>query len=286
MENQVITHAVVPAAGFGTRLLPASKAIPKEMFPVVDRPAIEHIAEEIRQAGLSSMVLVTSKNKDSIVDHFDRNFELETILTIKNKNTLLKSIQKFNNLNFINIRQREALGLGHAVYCAKDALSDKPFVVILPDMFIKNGAKYLSHMLNLYKKTGKAVIALMEVPKDKVSSYGIVDGKFSDDYFEINDMVEKPSINRAPSNLAIVGRYVLPHSVIDSLENIKPGVSGEIQLTDSLKELAVNEGMVGVVIKDEIHDIGNPLGFVKANVSYMMDRPEFKNDILEYIKKF
>lgn len=285
--NSNLSHAVVPAAGFGTRLLPGSKTIPKEMFPIVNKPAIEYIADEILEAGLNTIVLVTSKNKESIVDHFDRNFELESILSIKNKSELLKSVQKFNNLNFINIRQKEALGLGHAVYSAKEALGNNPFVVVLPDMFIKNGAHYLKMMLDIYKETGKGVIALMEVPLEQVSSYGVVDGNYilNGERYLITDMIEKPSVDKAPSNLAIVGRYVLPASIIDMLGNTKPGMSGEIQLTDSLKQLAVNEGMIGVIINkdDEIHDIGHPVGFVKANLAYMYENPEYKDEIHEYI---
>lgn len=286
MTNNSITHAVIPAAGFGTRLLPGSKTIPKEMFPIVNKPAIEYIANEVVDAGLSTMVLITSKGKDSLVDHFDKNFELEYLLTSKKKGQLLDSILKFKKLNLINVRQREPLGLGHAVLMAKESLNTgKPFIVILPDMIIKNGASYLKKMIDIYNETGKCVIALMQVPYSDTSSYGIIniDTKISDDMVIINDMVEKPPVNQAPSNLAIVGRYVLPNKVLDKLINSKPDASGEIQLTDALKEIAISDGVIGIIIKDEIHDIGNPLGFVKANISYCLDNVNYSEELKKYI---
>ena len=284
-----ITHAVIPAAGFGTRLLPGSKSIPKEMFPIVNKPAIEYIATEIVDAGLSTMVLITSKGKDSLVDYFDKNFELEQLLSNKKKGALLDSILKFKYLNLVNIRQRDALGSGHAVLMAKESLNDNPFVVVLPDMIIKNGSYYLKKMIDLYNKTGKAVIALMEVPYNEVSSYGIVKINVDDnvtnqdDIVNIVDMIEKPSIDDAPSNLAIVGRYILPNEVLDDLSKGKPDAGGEIQLTDALKRLATTNNMIGVIIKDEIHDIGNPLGFVKANISYCLENDLYKTELKNYI---
>lgn len=290
-------YVVVPAAGFGTRLLPGSKSIPKEMFPVVNKPAIEYIAEETVDAGLLTMVLITSKNKDPLVDHFDRNYELESILKDKKKDMLLDSILKYEKLRLINIRQKEALGLGHAVYMANSVLNRDcvdPFVVMLPDMIIKNGYRYLKTMIDIYYATGKAVIALMEVPYDEVYSYGIVKSKaidlkdydldITDDTLLIEDMIEKPSVDEAPSNLAIVGRYVLPTKILGKLETAKPSSGGEIQLTDALKELSREEGVIGVVIRDEIHDIGNPIGFIKANISYCLENEKYAEQIINYFK--
>jgi UTP--glucose-1-phosphate uridylyltransferase len=257
------------------------------MFPIVNKPAIEYIANEIVDCGLTTMVLITSKNKDSLVDHFDRNYELENLLANKKKSDLLDSIVKFKNLNLINIRQREPLGSGHAVLTAKDAINNNPFVVILPDMLIKNGDKYMKNMIDIFNMYGKGVIALMEVPINEVSAYGIVkiDKSYSSNYIMITDMIEKPLINEAPSNLAIVGRYVLPNKVLDKLKYIKPDRTGEIQLTNALKELATEEGMIGIIIKDEIHDIGNPLGFVKANISYCLENKFYADELKKYMKK-
>lgn len=286
----LIEHVIVPAAGYGTRLLPGSKTIPKEMFPIVNKPAIEYIADEAEKSGINNIILITSSNKESLVDHFDNNFELETILANKNKNDMLKSITKYEGLNFVNIRQRQALGLGHAVHCANKVIIDRPFGVILPDMFIVDGYKYMSKMCELYKKSGgKGVIALMKVPHDKVSSYGIIKGSPIENYndeniINIDDLIEKPPIDEAPSNLAILGRYILPNKVMSILEHEEADHSGEIQLTNSLKKLAQTDGLIGLIVDAEIHDIGSPLGFIKANISYALQNPKYKDDISDYIK--
>jgi UTP--glucose-1-phosphate uridylyltransferase len=279
---------IVPAAGYGSRMLPASKAIPKEMITIVNKPAIECIVAEIVTSGLTTIVFITSPNKESLINHFDRNYELEQILSTKGKTTLLDSITKYKGLDFTNIRQREALGLGHAVFMAKTAIAHNPFVVVLPDMIIKDGAEYMKKMLELHKTTGKGVIALMEVPYTDVSSYGVVcidQSRSTDDVLFINNMIEKPVVDEAPSNLAIVGRYVLPNSVVEKLSRGKPDASGEIQLTNALKELAIEEGMLGVIVKNEIHDIGNPLGFIEANISYGLSSPAYRDKLIAYIKK-
>lgn len=285
-----IEHVIVPAAGYGTRLLPGSKAIPKEMFPIVNKPAIEYIADEAKKSGINNIVLVTSSNKESLVDHFDNNFELETILKNKKKEQMLKSITKYEKLNLINIRQRKALGLGHAVHCASPTLVDRPFGVILPDMFIVDGYKYMKKMCELYERSeGKGVIALMKVPHDKVSSYGIIKGSKHKDYnddniIDIKDMVEKPSVNDAPSDLAILGRYILPNKVMNILKDEQADQSGEIQLTNSLRKLTHEDGLIGLIVDEEIHDIGSPVGFIKANISYALKNSEYKTEISEYIK--
>jgi UTP--glucose-1-phosphate uridylyltransferase len=283
-HTNMISKVIIPAAGFGTRLLPGSKEIPKEMFTIVNKPAIEYIANEINESDFSTMILITSKNKDSLVNHFDKNFELEYLLKHKNKKEQLESVLKYQDLELINIRQRKPLGLGHAVLTGKSAIGDDPFAVVLPDMLINNGSKYMSMMRELFLKTGKGVIALMEVPVDKTCNYGIATVETKDGIIHIYDLVEKPSIDQAPSNLAIVGRYLLPGKVFDILETIKPDGSGEIQLTDALKVLANTEGLIGIVIKDDIHDIGNPLGFIEANVYYGVKDQKIGSQLQDRLK--
>lgn len=283
-EEQHIDFVIIPAAGYGTRLLPGSKAIPKEMFPIINKPAIEYIVEEACNSGLNSIVLITSKNKDSIVDHFDSSKELESLLKEKRKDEYLEFINRYKHMNFINIRQKEALGLGHAVYTGHNVLSNKPFVVILPDMLIKNGSFHLKKMLDLYKQHGKGVIALMKVPKHTVSSYGIVAGNLIDtNLIDIKDLVEKPKVDEAPSDLAILGRYILPYNTMNILKDGKPDHSGEIQLTNGLIQLAKTEGLLGYIVEGEIYDIGNPTGFLKANISYALDDPKLKDEINNFI---
>lgn len=280
----MITKVIIPAAGFGTRLLPGSKEVPKEMFTIVNKPAIEYIANEINESNFSTMILITSKNKDSLVNHFDKNFELEYLLKHKNKKEQLESVLKYQNMELINIRQRKPLGLGHAVLTGKSAVGSDPFAVVLPDMLINDGAKYMSLMRDLFLKTGKGVIALMEVPADKTCNYGIASTTIKDGIINIHDLVEKPSVDQAPSNLAIVGRYLLPGKVFDILETIEPDGSGEIQLTDALKVLANTEGLIGIVIKDDIHDIGNPLGFIEANVYYGVKDQKIGSQLRDKLK--
>lgn len=285
---KTIKHVIIPAAGYGTRLLPASKAIPKEMFPLVDSPAIGYIVQEASDCKINNIVLITSKNKDSIVDHFDNNYELESILASKKKYDLLEKIRKHNNLNFINIRQREALGLGHAVLTGKEVVDNgSAFVVILPDMFINNASVFLQKMIDIYNETGKGVIALMEVPKNKVNSYGIVSGDYDEktDIINIKDLIEKPTVEEAPSNFAILGRYILPFETMNYLEEETPDKTGEIQLTNALKKVATNHGLIGLVIRSDIYDIGNPLGFLKANISFGLRNPEYSEELRKFIKE-
>ncbi len=276
---------IVPAAGFGTRLLPGSKSIPKEMFPIVNTPAIEYIANEVRIAGLKDILIITAKNKDSIIDYFDTNHELEVSLKSKGKFDVIENITRNNNLNIVTVRQKEQKGLGHAVLMGKNIVGSMPFIVSLPDMLVVNGGHHLSEMLKIWKNTGKGVIALMEVPKDKVDRYGIIDGKIEDGYLIIHDMLEKPNIEDAPTNLAILGRYILPNKTMEFIENTQPGAIGEIQLTDALKQIAKKDGIIGYIVNDEVHDTGNPLGFLKANISFGLRDPALKKELEEFIKR-
>lgn len=286
MSQSKVTKAIFPVAGMGTRLIPASKNVPKELVSVVNRPAVEYIVGEMVDAGIQNMILITSKHKGAIVDHFDRNHELEQLLLSKNKHDLLQAINKFRDVNFVSIRQPQALGLGHAIYMAKPILRDEFFVVSLPDMLVDNGSKYIRMMCDIAEKTGQAVIALMEVPRESVSSYGVVDGETNPDgTIKIRALVEKPPVDQAPSNLAILGRYVLPYRVMEILEHVKPDATGEIQLTSALQVLAKESGMIGIVIREEIHDIGSPLGFVQANIYYGMKDKRYCEQIKQYVDK-
>jgi len=265
-----VTIAVIPAAGFGTRFLPATKAVPKEMLPIVNRPAIQVIAEEAQASGITDFVLITGRNKGEIVDHFDRMPELESVLASKGKEELLKkTTEPVQLMNVSSVRQHVAKGLGHAVLRSKSLVGDRPFAVMLPDDLVQSDDPYLKLLLDAFNRTGKAVLGLMEVSEAEVSSYGIVDATQREDgSYDIRAMVEKPDPKDAPSRLAIVGRYVLPPRVFELLEKTTPGAGGEIQLTDALQQLAAEEGMIGIPLNGLRHDTGNVVGYIAANVAY------------------
>lgn len=276
---------IIPAAGFGTRLLPGSKSIPKEMFPIVDAPAIQYIAREVKEAGLKNLLIITAHNKDSLVDFFDTNFELESILKEKGKHAMIKKINEFNDLNIVTIRQKEQKGLGHAIYMGSPLVADQPFIVSLPDMLIMNGGYHLSKMIELYHQTGKGIIALMRVPKSETNKYGIVDGIEKDGIIFIHDMVEKPDVKNAPSDLAILGRYILPNKTMFLIEKTQPGAGGEIQLTDALQHIAKTDGLIGYIVNDEIYDTGGYIGFIKANIAFGLKNAELRNDLIQFMKE-
>lgn len=275
---------IIPAAGYGTRLLPGSKSIPKEMFPIVDAPAIEYIAREAKEANLKNLLIITANNKDSIVDYFDRNMNLEAILKEKGKNDLIKKINEFNDMSIVTVRQKVQLGLGHAIYMGAPLVGDQPFIVSLPDMLIMNGGQHLAKMIELYNKYDKAVIALMKVPKNETNKYGIVEGFEKDGVIFIHDMVEKPSVDKSPSDLAILGRYILPNKTMSLLEKTQPGMSNEIQLTDALRILAQQDGIIGYIVDDEIYDTGSYIGFVKANIAFGLKNEELKDELMQFMK--
>jgi UTP--glucose-1-phosphate uridylyltransferase len=276
---------IIPAAGYGTRLLPGTKSIPKEMFPIVDSPAIEYIAREIKECGLKDLLIITAHNKDSIVDYFDKAFELEAILKEKGKQILLKKINEFNDMNIVTVRQKEQLGLGHAIYMGATLVGDRPFIVSLPDMLIMNGGHHMSNMLELYHKYNKGVIALMRVPVNETNKYGIIDGIEKEGIIFIHDMVEKPAIGKAPTNFAILGRYILPNKTMFLLEKTQPGAGGEIQLTDALREIANTDGLIGYICDDEVYDTGSHIGFIKANIAFGLKNPELRDDIIQFMKE-
>ena len=273
---RTVRLAVIPAAGLGTRFLPATKSIPKEMFPIVKRPAIQVIAEEAHKSGITDFVMVTGRIKGAILDHFDRAPELEAVLERDGKVDVLSAvIEPTNLMNMVSTRQHQALGLGHAVLVARPIVGDRPFAVMLPDDLIQSEQPYLRALIDAHEATGKGVVGIMEVSQEDVSSYGIVQAtQRADGNYDISDMVEKPDPADAPSRLAIVGRYVLPARVFELLAQTSPGKGGEIQLTDALRTLAREEGMVGVPLAGIRYDTGNVEGYIMANVAHALDDPE------------
>jgi UTP--glucose-1-phosphate uridylyltransferase len=275
MATQKIRKAVIPAAGLGTRFLPATKAVPKELLPIVDTPTIQYIVEEAVAAGVRDVILVCARGKDSIVDHFDLAGELEAHLERAGKHELRERMRAIAHLaNVVTVRQQEPLGLGHAVLCAKDVVGDEPFVVMLGDDVIDAKVPGAKQLADCYARHGLGTIALMEVPASETHLYGIAAGRAIEERtVRIDRIVEKPKRD-PPSNLAVIGRYVLPPRVFEILEGVTPGVGGEIQLTDALAVLAREEGLLGHRFEGERYDAGDRLGYLKANVAFALKRPE------------
>jgi len=274
---QKVRTAVFPVAGLGTRFLPATKSMPKEMLTVVDRPVIQYVVDEAREAGIEHFVFVTGRNKGVIEDHFDIAYELEETLKARGKTAELKSVETdrlpAGAASFT--RQQEPLGLGHAVWCARELVGNEPFAVILPDMIMRANPGALTQMISAYEKTGGNIVVVEEVDPNDVSSYGIVArGDGPDDAFEITDMVEKPKKEDAPSNLIISGRYILQPEIFDLLGQHNRGAGGEIQLTDSMLALMKSQKFTGVKYDGKTFDTGSKIGFLTANVAYGLDRPE------------
>jgi UTP--glucose-1-phosphate uridylyltransferase len=281
----VIKKAVLPVAGLGTRFLPATKASPKEMLPIIDKPLIQYAVEEAVKVGIEDFLFITGKHKRAIEDHFDKAYELEERLKSAGKYELLEKINCFENLNFAYIRQKEPKGLGDAIHCAKPFVKDEAFVVILSDDLIDPEYSVLKEMLQIYKEKKAPVIALEEVPMEEVSRYGVVSGKKINGYYIIDDLVEKPQPANAPSNLAIIGRYILIPSVFKHLENAKPGKGGEIQLTDALKSLLNETEIYGYVIKGKRYDAGEKIGYIKTLIEFALKDPEISADFRKFLKE-
>ena len=275
--------AVIPAAGLGTRFLPATKAQPKEMLPVYDKPTIQYVIEESVNSGVDDILIVTGKGKRSIEDHFDRSFELEHHLKTKGKEDFLKEIEYISELADIHfIRQKKQKGLGDAIYCAKKHIGNDPFVVMLGDTITKDTVPCTKQLIDIYEKYGKSVIALEEVPDEKVERYGIIGGEeIEPNIYKIDKLVEKPPLRVAPSNLAIMGRYVLTPDIFDCIENVEPGYGGEIQLTDALSKL---DEIYGQVFKGQSYDIGNRIDWLKTSLKFALEDEKAKEDILNFIK--
>lgn len=278
-----VKKAIFPAAGLGTRFLPATKASPKEMLPLVDKPMIQYAVEEAVYCGIEDLIVITGKHKRAIEDHFDSAYELEEKLRISGKKKLIEEINKMSNVNFAYIRQRAALGLGHAILCAKPFVNDEPFAVILSDDIIDPDYHLLRDMIRVFDDVGCPVIALEEVPDSEVSRYGIIDGKLEGDIFKIKNLIEKPRIGEAPSNLAIIGRYILTPDIFGVLEKKKVGAGGEIQLTDALKELLKKRPIYGYLIKGRRYDAGDKLGYLKATVDLALKNEELSEPFRAYI---
>ncbi|MCX7794331.1 MAG: UTP--glucose-1-phosphate uridylyltransferase GalU [Thermodesulfovibrionales bacterium] len=286
-----VTKAVLPAAGLGTRFLPATKASPKEMLPIVDKPMIQYSVEEALSCGINEFIIITGKHKRTIEDHFDSAFELEENLRKKGKRDLLEKIMILNHIDFAYIRQRNPLGLGHAILCAMPFVKEEPFAVLLSDDVIDPKETLLKDMIELYKKYRSPVIALEKVPRSEVHKYGVVAFKNAGEekglkgrVFKITDLVEKPSPELAPSNLAIIGRYILTPDIFEHLKKLKPGKGGEIQLTDGLKSLLKEREIYGYLFNGKRYDAGSKLGFLQATVELGLKHPELARDFRKYLK--
>src|SRR5262245_29549809 len=275
-ETRPVTKAVIPAAGLGTRFLPATKCQPKEMLPVVDKPSIQYVVEEAAAAGLHDILIITGRGKHAIEDHFDRNFELEHYLEESSKFDLLADVLLVNDLADIHyIRQRDPLGLGHAVSVAREHVGDEPFAVLLGDDIMVDNAKLLRSMLDVFEREGASVLALMEVTPEEIASLGCAEvDRVEDSLAVVRSVVEKPKPEEAPSNLAVVGRYVFTPSIFDAIEHIEPGVGGEYQLTDAIGLLLQSEPVFGSVFSEGRYDIGKKLGFLQANIELGLDNPD------------
>jgi UTP--glucose-1-phosphate uridylyltransferase len=289
--NAKVRKAVFPAAGLGTRFLPATKAQPKEMLPLVDKPLIQYGVEEAIHSGVQNIIIVTGRGKTAIEDHFDVSFELEHLLETRNKKDLLATVRAVSDMiNVSYVRQKEALGLGHAVLRARELVGDEPFAEILSDDVIDADVPALRQLLDVYEFYGAPVLALMEVPKDSISAYGVVDAEpvshhgGGDRLYRIRNLVEKPKPQDAPSNLAIIGRYVLTPEVFHSLETITPGSGGELQLTDGLKHTLRSRPIYGYRFEGTRYDAGDKLGFLKATVEFALKRHDLGEPFRSYLK--
>jgi UTP--glucose-1-phosphate uridylyltransferase len=282
-----ITKAVFPAAGLGTRFLPATKAMPKEMLPLVDKPLIQYVVEEAVSSGIEEVVLVTGRGKRAIEDHFDVAFELEEELKAKGKHKILSEVQRIAELvTFCYIRQKKALGLGHAVLTAKRVVGNDPFAVLLGDDIIDAATPVLRQMMNVYHRYPGTILAIQKVPRAQTRHYGIIDAKkIENGVYLVKDLVEKPAPDEAPSTFAIIGRYILAPEIFSALEQTKPGKGGEIQLTDGLKLLMAKQPIYAYEFQGTRHDAGDKLGFLKATVEFGLKNPEFGSEFRSYLQK-
>ncbi|WP_018757158.1 UTP--glucose-1-phosphate uridylyltransferase GalU [Paenibacillus terrigena] len=282
-----VRKAIIPAAGLGTRFLPATKAMPKEMLPIVDKPTIQYIVEEAVESGIEDIIIVTGKGKRAIEDHFDNSFELEQNLLEKGKLDLLDEVQKSSKMVDIHyIRQKEPKGLGHAIWCARKFIGNEPFAVLLGDDIIKAETPCLKQMINQYNRCEASVIGVQRVPDHEVTRYGIVDAKKIDErLFRIQNMVEKPSIDAAPSNLAIMGRYILTPHLFDILSKQEIGAGGEIQLTDAIAKLNLIEEVYAYDFEGARFDVGEKMGFIQTTIEFALQREDLKTQLLEYMSR-
>ncbi|MEJ5338291.1 MAG: UTP--glucose-1-phosphate uridylyltransferase GalU [Aquificaceae bacterium] len=282
-----VRKAVLPVAGWGTRFLPATKAMPKEMFPVIDKPVIQFIVEECLEAGIDNVIFVTGRHKRPIEHHFDINTDLEKHLEQCGKTELLKNIMEISRLiNPIYIRQKEQLGLGHAVLVAEPVVGYEPFIVCLGDVILRDEDNVLRKMMEVYRRFGKSVIAVFEVEQKDVSKYGIIDGRHIEkDIYIIDDLVEKPKPEEAPSRLAIVGRYLFTPRIFEKLKITPPGKGGEIQLTDAIKLLLEEEAVYAIKIDSRVYDTGTPMGYIQTILEFALQREDLRDGLLKYMRE-
>ncbi len=286
MKHKPIRKAVFPVAGLGTRFLPATKAIPKEMLPIVDRPLIQYAVDEAREAGIEQMIFVTGRGKSAIEDHFDIAFELERTMADRGKDLSVLAPTRLGPGNCAYVRQQEPMGLGHAIWCARDIVGDEPFAVFLPDEFMHGSPGCMAQMVAAYNETGGNVISVLEVPRDKVPSYGVIDpGAQIGALTQVKGLVEKPRIEDAPSNLIISGRYILQPEVMRTLENQEKGAGGEIQLTDAMAKMIGHQPFHAVTFTGKRYDCGSKVGYVEANLAIALERPDMADEIREIALK-
>ncbi|MCU9810313.1 UTP--glucose-1-phosphate uridylyltransferase GalU [Paraclostridium sp. AKS81] len=282
----MVRKAIIPAAGLGTRFLPATKSQPKEMLPIVDKPTLQYIIEEAVNSGIEEILVVTGRSKKSIEDHFDRSVELEIELEQKGKTEMLEMVKEISSMVDIHfIRQKEPKGLGHAIYCAKSFVGDEPFAVLLGDDIVDNEVPCLAQLIKAYNEYNTSILGVQEVEKENTDKYGILDAKFIEDrVYKVKDMVEKPKVEEAPSNIAILGRYIITPAIFEMLENQEPGKGGEIQLTDALKTLGEHEAIYAYNFEGRRYDVGDKLGFLEATIDFALKREDLGNDFMEFLK--
>ena len=282
-----VKKAIIPAAGLGTRFLPATKSQPKEMLPIVDKPTLQYIIEEAIESGIEEILIITGRNKKSIEDHFDKSVELELELEQKGKLEMLEMVRDISNMvNIHYIRQKEPKGLGHAIHCAKSFIGNEPFAVLLGDDIVDAKTPCLKQLINTYDEYKTTILGVQEVAKEDTNKYGILDVKHIEDrVYKVKDMVEKRSVDSAPSNIAILGRYIINPSIFDILENQAPGKGGEIQLTDALKTLSTQEAIYAYNFEGRRYDVGDKFGFLEATIDFALKRDELRDDLLNYMKE-
>ncbi|KDR94786.1 UTP--glucose-1-phosphate uridylyltransferase [Peptoclostridium litorale DSM 5388] len=282
-----VRKAVIPAAGLGTRFLPATKAQPKEMIPIVDKPTLQYIIEEAVSSGIEDILIITGRNKKSIEDHFDKSVELEMELEKKGKEELLDMVRSISQMaNIYYVRQKEPLGLGHAVYCAKSFVGDEPFAVLLGDDIVDSKTPCIRQLMEAYEKYESSILGVQNVAMEDVNKYGIVQGQsVGSGVYRVEDLVEKPKASEAPSNIAILGRYIITPAIFDILARTQRGKGGEIQLTDALKELSKNEDMYACVFEGRRYDVGDKMGYLEATIDFALKDDKLGKRLFEYMKK-
>ena len=282
-----VKKAIIPVAGLGTRILPASKSVPKEMLPVVDKPLIQYIVEECLASGIEDIILITRQGKEAIENHFDTDFELETILEQKGKRETLAIVKEIvQMMNIISVRQKHPLGLGHAILCAKPLIFNEPFAVLLPDDLVDSKKPCIGQLIDVFEETGAPVVAVERVPKEEISRYGVVDPELvKEDLYRAKGFIEKPTIDEAPSDLGIIGRYILSPEIFNILECIPLGRGGELQLTDALNRLCKMNTVYAYAFKGKRYDAGDKLGYLKAIVVYGLKNPKLKKEFESFLKE-